>query len=476
MEITGGVAVRDVDNDGRMDLFFPRMDAPDVLLRNTTEGFVDVSVEFGLPDTATFSNSAAFADIDNDGDPDLYVAPFAEPRATLYVMEDGQFVDRALELGVDLDNGSLHSQMSACFGDANLDGYLDLHTTEWRHNFLDEPNHARLFLGGPAFSDVTDTWRVAMVNIARDGLWSFTSNFIDVDNDRYPDLLVAADFFSSRVFWNANGSTFFDGTSFAGVGTDENGMGSAVGDIDGDGDLDWFVSSIHATTSLDRCDWGRTGNRMYSNVGTRLFVDTTDSAGVREGGWGWGAAFFDYDLDGDLDLALTNGTRSVCGTAAEFIEDPIRIWENDGRGRFTEVSEELGVVDDGVGRGIVAFDYDNDGDLDLLVTHSLDAPRIWRNDVANGKAWLIVRPIGQVTNRDGVGAVVSVWPTADTAPLVRHAGNGCGFLAHSPGTPHFGLGDLDQVERVEVYWPASDTTQTFANVATRQVLEVVEER
>lgn len=474
MEISGGIAVRDVDGDGRTDVFFPRMEAPDVLLRNTLEGFVDVSSEYGLPSDDTFSNGAAFADVDNDGDPDLYVTTMSGSAARFYELREGTYVDAAETWGVAMENGSLHSQMSACFGDVDNDGLLDLHTTEWRSDGANEPNHARLMIrDGETFVDETDRWQVSMKDIGRDGLWSFTSSFIDLDGDFFPELLVAADFGSSRLFRNAR-SFYIDVTSESRVGTEENGMGSAIGDIDGDGDLDWFVSSIFddGAPGFDRCVWGSTGNRMYRND-DGAFTDITDSAGVREGGWGWGARFFDYDLDGDLDLILTNGSRSRCGEGAKYAEDLLRLWRNDGSGVFEEVSEEEGIVSTGVGRGVITFDYDLDGDEDVLISYSLDGPRLWRNDAGNGRAWLEVHPVGNQTNRDGTGTVVRVRATPTSRPMVRHSGNGCGFLGHSPGYPRFGLGDLETVHEVEVLWPTG-RRQVLRGVPTRQVLLVAE--
>lgn len=468
LEFTGGVAVRDVDGDGRDDLFVPTMEAPDRLLRNTASGFVELDV--GLPSEVSFHSSAAFADVDDDGDPDLYVGGVAESSAKLYLMEGGRYVESGEEWGVAQNDGAPHTQMSACFGDLDGDGSLDLHVTEWHGNRRTE--HARLFLGdGTSFRDVTDAWGASMVDVGRAGVWSFTSNLLDVDGDGRTDLFVAADFESSRVFWN-EGDRLLDGTDAARVGTDENGMGSALGDIDGDGDLDWFVSSIYDPDRTEGCVWGSTGNRLFRNDGARRFTDITDEAGVRDTGWGWGARFFDYDLDGDLDLVVTNGSRTRCAGGQKYLEDRMRLFENDGTGRFRDVGR--GLDGTGQGRGLVTFDYDLDGDEDVLVMRSLDGPRLWRNDVGDGRAWLVVQPRGTRSNRDGFGAVVRVWPDEGSTPMVRHAGNGCGFLGHTPGTPRFGLGDRDQVHRIEVTWPGG-ATQTLENVPTRQTLVIEED-
>lgn len=475
MELTGGIAVRDVDGDGRADIYLARMEAADVLLRNTPEGFVDVTAAMGLPDEPRFSNSAAFADIDNDGDADLYVGGITELDARLFIMEDGIFVESAADWRATLEDGEEHTQMSACFGDIDNDGLLDLHTTEWSHIADGRADHGRLLDNtGTTFRDATDRVGVSMRNTGRLGIWSFTSHIVDLDRDGWSDLIVAADFGSSRLFWNEEAVSFSDGTDTAAVGSDENGMGSALGDVDGDGDLDWFVSAIYYPEDVEGCEWGRSGNRLFRHEDDRTFVDVTDDAGVRDGGWGWGARFFDYDLDGDLDLILTNGARSFCADLRAYLDDPIRLWENDGTGHFEEVAALRGVDGRGQGRGLITFDYDLDGDEDVLVMNNLEGPRLWRNDYADGKSWIVVKPVGTLSNRDGFGAVVRVWPTADSEPIVRHAGNGCGFLGHSPGTPRVGLGDLDVAYAVEVTWPASNNRQRFYDVPARQVFEVVE--
>ncbi len=135
---------------------------------------------------------------------------------------------------------------------------------------------------------------------------------------------------------------------------------------------------------------------------------------------------------------------------------------------------DSGQTPEGCGRRGDPSDAGGYGAPDLLSTHGLDAPAVFRNDVADGRAWLEVATVGTTSNRDGYGAVVRVWPTEEAPPMLRVAGNGCGFLGNTPGTPHFGLNELDEVARVEVYWPVSGQTQTFTNVATRQRLVVTE--
>lgn len=477
---TGGVAVRDLDGDGLEDVYLTRHDAPDLVLFNTPGGWTERTVP-GL-DADLPSNGAAFADIDGDGDPDLLVGTVGGDRFHLFINDGrGGFEERAASRGAaQLDERWIHATMSLCFGDVDLDGHLDLYTTEWRAPRRDlVRSHNALLLNRGArapgyFDDVTEAYGVDILDVARGGAWGFTAHFADLDADRYPELIVTADYGSSRLFWSADGTDLVDGTEAAGVGTDENGMGSALGDYDGDGDLDLFVGSIYDDDCAAEgdCFWGHTGNRLYRNDGDRRFTDVAVEAGVADGGWGWGARFFDFDHDGDLDLVQANGTM---GTPEEtgFHDENVRLFRNDG-GRFVDVAEALGLVDRGMSRAVVTFDYDLDGDLDLLFTHNRAAPQLWRNDATEGRSWLVVRPVGSHENRDGVGAVVRVWTDLAAPPQLRVAGNGCGFLGHTDGRPHFGLGDVERLPRVEVFWPRTGRTTALEDVPARQVLVVTE--
>ncbi|MEM9071787.1 MAG: CRTAC1 family protein [Myxococcota bacterium] len=473
MLFTGGVAIRDVDLDGDLDVYATRMDETDILFVNDGSGQFTEATPAGLGEV-WLSNGAAFADADNDGDPDLLVGSVGEEQFYFYVNNGrGEFQETAGLRGIAAEDSWKHATMSLCWGDYNLDGNLDAHTTEWRPpNFEVGTSHNSLFenRGGGFFRDRTEDLGVSMLNVGRGGAYGFTSHLIDIDGNRYPELLVAADYGSSRLFWNDEG-TFMDGTVAAGVGTDENGMGSAIGDLDGDGMLEWFVTAVYGNPCEEgeQCRWGSSGNRAYAYEGDRVFSDQTDAMGLRVGDWGWGAHFFDFDLDGDLDVVATSGMPEDY----LFPTPRVRLWRNDD-GVFTDVAEELGIRDDDMGRAVVPFDADGDGDEDLLVTHTLGRPTFWQNNATEDRAWLVVQPRGTQSNRDGVGAVVRVWATEDAAPMLRHAGNGCGFLGHTPGTPHFGLGEVEVAHRVEVYWPLSDQTQIFEDVPARQVFEVVE--
>ncbi|MCA9261646.1 MAG: VCBS repeat-containing protein, partial [Planctomycetales bacterium] len=364
----GGAAVADYDGDGWVDLFVTRTSARDVLYRNLGDGtFLDVTDSaFGAAMSDVASTGAAWADIDNDGDRDLVVATLGDQRHRLYVNDGaGGFTEQGLARGLIIDDGQAATTgTSVSWGDYDRDGYLDLYVASWGgFTATATSSQARLFrnrgAAGPGqFVDVTASAGVAMdlssgFHAGQD--LSFTSKFADFDRDGWPDLAVLSDAKTSRLFWNRGDGTFDDGTVAAGVATGTNDMGLAVGDVNGDGLVDWFATSIGF--ELNRHP---SGNRLFLNQGDRTFLDATDATGVREGGWGWAADFFDFDNDGDLDLAQANGMTIGTSSQADAV-----FFRNDGdpkRPHFVEVAAELGLAAQEQGRGLLTFDYDRDGD------------------------------------------------------------------------------------------------------------------
>ncbi len=496
----GGAAARDYDGDGWVDLFVTRLESPGILFRNRGDGtFVDVTAEVGLDAIDARINGAAWGDVDNDGDPDLYLTangPF-EFRHYLFINHgDEGFREEALARGAAVAGEDKHFGYSATFGDYDRDGWLDLHVTEWRidlDNRDNAPANIRLLRNRGAaapgsFVDVTDAAGVSYDGIPDidpkiNGTWAFTSRFADLDDDGWPDLVVAADYGTSRIFWNRGDGTFAASGTEIGIATDENGMGSAIGDFDGDGRLDWFVSSIfdpdaRCTGPQVACSWGNTGNRLFRNLGGRQFADVTDQAGVRDGYWGWGSAFFDGDNDGDLDLVQANGLRlpfeDPFGVTGRFQNDPIRLWRNDG-GVMTELSATAGMTSVESGKGLLVFDYDRDGDLDVFVANNEGAPHLYRNEGTGAGAYLRVDVEGRDSNRDGVGARVRVRVTESGLPQLREINAGSHFLGQSETTAHFGLGDnVDTVHSVEVEWPATGRRVVLRGVPANRSLRVTE--
>jgi len=490
-DYTGGAAIGDCDGDGLPDVYLTGA-GHDVLYRNHGDGtFEDATLASGLGG-AGGTRGAAFADVDNDGDLDLYATGYAEARHLLYI-NDGhcRFTEQALERGVAVGTRAIGRSVS--FGDYDADGWLDAFVTELQSDAIDPgvPRpvshlfHNRGAAAPGFFDDVTIAAGVAVDQVqgTQSGTFPFVGRFTDLDRDGRPDIAVVSDFHESRLFWNDGNGHFTDGTVAAGVGTDEHGMAGTTGDFDGDGLFDLFVTSILIPPYPNA-----TGNRLYRNLGDRTFADTTDHAGVRDGSWGWGTDAFDYDNDGDLDLVMTDGAADGEGSRqylegefgpvdlTPFATDPPRLWRNDGHGVFTEVAAAAGLTDPGLGQGAIAFDYDGDGDLDVLLTHDCCAPPVlYRNDGGNARHWLDVELVGRRANPRGIGAIVTATPVRGGPALVREVSASSTYLVQNgTGRVHLGLGEATSVDLLRIEWPGG-TVQTLRNLSADGVQRIAED-
>ena len=493
--VPSGVAAGDYDGDGDVDLFIVRGDkGPNLLYRN--QGgmvFVEVAAEAGVAHTRSGNRvwrhgSPALADLDGDGDLDLLVPGLdGDPSFVFANAGDGTFADRTPGSG--LDSMRAEYSMSPAFGDYDLDGDLDLALGHW--------GTPRDFIGGVGdtetlwrndseggrirFTSVSEAAGIApSVILNADPLISqrtfdptFTPTFARIDDDEYPDFLMVSDFNFTQVFLNNRDGTFRNVTDHS-VIIDGNGMGSAVGDYDGDGDLDWFVSSILAIGPDVPSHLSRIGNRLYRNDNGR-FVDATDAAGVADGGWGWGSCFIDFDNDGNLDIYHTNGWFEF-DRYGGFTKDESRAFLSNGTGAFAERSDPLGLNDAEQGRGVVCADFDNDGDVDILLLHGNpdNAATLYRNDACCGNEaesnnFLGVRLQGRLPNSSAVGARILL--TAGGQEHLREVTLGSNFASHNPTAQVVGLGAANQVDRLEVLWP--DGAQTLMEaVAVNQYLDI----
>lgn len=478
---SGGAAAGDFDGDGWTDLFVTRYDDTPILYRNLHNGtFADVTPAVmkvrdagGAP---VGMNGAVWGDVNNDGRPDLFVQAAAGDRHYLFMGNTaGGFTEEAVPRGVAHQFGNMRYGMSPALGDYNRDGYLDLITTEWGKDTTG-PRGTRLFKNAGAgnaghFADVTQAAGVVPPSVAGGArAQSFTGRFTDLDRDGWQDLAITSDNGTSQLLWNKHDGTFQDGTIAAGVNTSGNEMGSTVGDFNGDGRPDWFVTAIA----------NNGGNRLYRNLGNRTFAEVSVPAGVRDGGWGWGAAFVDYDNDGKPDLIHTNGMPYYF---AEYSNDQTRAFHNEGNGVFTATATALGITDTGMGKGLLTFDYDNDGDLDLFIVNNGGQPILYRNDGGNANHWLKVRPVGGAgsgvagagTNRDGYGVLVTIIDASLPNPLVLEIDGGNNYLGQSDPTAFFGLGPnfTGTIDLVQIQWPGG-ALQEFRNVAPNQMLVPLE--
>ncbi|MEM7364483.1 MAG: CRTAC1 family protein, partial [Pseudomonadota bacterium] len=293
---------------------------------------------------------------------------------------------------------------------------------------------------------------------------SFTPNLSDIDGDGDMDLLMASDFETSQVMVNNGDGTFIKVTD-RNVIIDQNGMGAAVGDYDNDGDMDWFVTSIMQPPDLF-------GNRLYRNMGSGIFEDATDEAGVADGGWGWGACFADFDNDGYLDIFHVNGWRAGDpdgGDGGTENGDQVRFFHSRGDSTYEEKASMVGLSDRGQGRGVACFDAERDGDIDIVIANNDQEQFVYyRNDSTNTNHHLGIRLVGSGMNTRGIGAWVEV--TTSESMQVREVRAGNNYVSQDPPEVHFGLGDATSVD-VVVRWP--DGTETgLLGVAANQLLTI----
>lgn len=477
LHFAGGVAAGDYDGDGSIDLFFVRGNiGPSLLYRNRGDGtFEEVGAAAGVDLELKAGCGPTFADIDGDGWLDLFIGGVrGSGHRVLRNRGDGTFEDVTAASGIT----TAKDTYSAAFGDYDGDGRLDMALAHWATLLRDDESTEDLWRneGGFRFRDVSiETGTSASVRQGQHGLridFSFAPTFADVNGDGRPDLLVAGDFGQSRVLLNDGNGGFLDATDPT-VLTDENGMGAAVGDFDHDGHLDWFVSSIWDPSGVPNQNWGASGNRLYRGRGDGTFEDVTEVAGVREGYWGWAASWADLDDDGNLDLIHVNGMGRYpeFPPLLPFVRDPTRVFLANGDGTFVESAAALGIVDDGMGRGLVVADFDRDGDLDLLIANNGGPPLLLRNARSGPLRHLGVRLRGRGANTEAVGA--RVYLTVNGVTQMREIHVGSNYVSQNPAEAHFGLGEAEFAERLEVRWPSGRRT-VLTNVAPAVLLELRE--
>jgi hypothetical protein len=483
--LDGGATTGDFDGDGDIDIIVPTRDDRDLYFRNNGDGtFSEIGEQVGFT-AVTDGRSAAAADIDDDGDLDVYVAAFIEPGHYLYINNgSGFFTEEAALRGAAIPGGQRHGR-GVAFGDYDNDGYLDLFVAEWLEPW------APLGTTGPVgrllrnrgalqpgyFDDVTISAGVVQNGIVgrRSGVFAHTPRFTDLDRDGWPDLVIASDFSESRLYWNNGDGTFTDGTVASGFGTGRSEMGMDTADINGDGLLDIVTTSIFLDQNADGiADNHLDGNRLYINNGDRTFSDATEAAGIRNGYWGWGVVALDYDNDSDLDLFQTNGFFHTECPACEddfpegvdwvalYEHDPTLLFQNDGNSTFTEIALASGIVSNEWSIGVIAFDYDGDGDQDVLQINRDTDPDLFRNDTISNNDWLQIRLASNGSAPNGIGAYVTVTPTAGGPSQTREvSASGTWMAQDGSGVLYFGFGDLPSGSTVDVQidWPSG--TQTF---------------
>ncbi|HEX5759513.1 MAG TPA: CRTAC1 family protein [Thermoanaerobaculia bacterium] len=533
-----GLAVADVDADGLLDLYFVTQLGDNQLWKNLGNGkFKDVTAEAGpgLAMTDSIGVAASFADVDNDGDPDLYVTTVRKGNHLFANDGKGRFKDVTAESGL----GYVGHSSGAVFFDYDRDGFLDLflvnvgsYTTEevgrggyfvgrldafTSDRYPERSELSRLYrnTGGLRFEDVTE--RTGL----KDSGWSGDASFVDFDGDLWPDLYVLNMQGHNHYWENEGGKRFVDRTGAHFPKTPWGAMGIKWFDHDNDGLLDLLITDMHSDMPRNFApdeekrkfvpaieDDGRNlwGNAFFKNLGEGKFAEVSDGLGL-ENYWPWGVSVGDVNADGFEDVFITSsmnypfryGINSLLLNDAgeKFLDAEFVLGVEPRRGGRTHTpwmtfdcagaDKALERCKDAEGttqvlatlgsRSSAVFDLDRDGDLDIVTSDFNSEPQVLVSDLAQRKRdlrWLEVELRGTRSNRDGLGALVKV--TAGGKTQLRQHDGKSGYLSQSSMPLYFGLGGATQVEKVEVLWP-SGQKQTIpgAQVKVNATLEVVEE-
>jgi len=493
--VSAGLATFDYDNDGDEDIYFVNGSAlkgaeykvppKNALYRNDGNWrFTDVTEQAGVGDTG-YGLGVAASDYDSDGDLDVYVNNYG-PNVLYRNNGDGTFTDVTAKAGV--ANG-YKVGAGTCFLDADKDGDLDLYVSNYLDFSYDKhvtitvkgfPVYAnpRFYLpvpddlyrnnGDGTFTNVSES-----SGVGQHAGWGMGMVCADYDNDGDTDVFIANDVAENFLFQNDGMGKFEDAALMAGFAYDLHGdrqgsMGVDCGDYDNDGWFDFYVTSYQDQLAT-----------LYRNLGDGMFEDVTMLTGAGAGTLPhvtWGNSFVDFDNDGDRDLFV------VCGHLQDNVEqyDDTKSYlarnillMNTGDGKFVDISDRAG---DGMkvklsGRGAAFDDLDNDGDVDVVVLNSRREPTVLRNDSPSNGHWLQVQLRGVKTNRDGVGAHVKV--VAGGLTLVDEVHSGRGYQSHYGMRLHFGLGNRDKVDRIEVKWIGGGV-DVFTDIPADQLLTLVE--
>ncbi|HUF71578.1 MAG TPA: CRTAC1 family protein [Gammaproteobacteria bacterium] len=496
----GGAAAGDCDNDGDIDLFVTYGNTggadggggPNRLYINqlAEQGdgslFEDVAEEAGVantrPDGRNDRHSGpTFADMDGDGDLDLFLGGLhGDPNKIYENQGNCRFTD-VTSNSPDIENMQAPHTNSAAFGDYDLDGDLDMFLTHWgTADKLYGLSGSRLVQTDHLWRNESDESGIRFVNVSEetgisDVVWltrtypgtldfpfsaqtldfTFTPTFARINDDVWPDIAIVGDFGTTQLALNNGDGTFrsLENPILRGA---EFGMGSALGDIDNDGDLDWFISSIFGPGNEVLAPQG---NRFYINDGNATrFIDDTERLGVADGSWGWAACFLDIDNDGDLDIYHTNGWPESFLGHNVWQTPAARVFVMNEAGTYTEEAEALGLAESTSGRGVVCADFDNDGDIDIFeqTDAAPNSARLWENRAAAaGRHFLRIKLEGLPPNTEAAGARIFV-QTGGTRQM-REIMIGSNYTSQNPNVQVFGLDSSEFVDAIFVEWPPLDS-------------------
>ena len=506
IETTGsGVAILDYDNDGWPDIFLVNGTTMDQaqpgspkptshLYHNNHDGtFSDVTQAAGLEFTG-WGQGVCVGDYDNDGFDDLFVTYYGRNR--LYHNEgNGTFKEVATAAGV--AGGGTAWGTGCAFVDYDRDGKLDLLVANyvlfdvktspkpgqglmcvWKgtpvmcgpRGLESSPNILYHNLGGGKFADVSKVSGIEKTY----GHYCFSVSTLDYDGDGWPDIYVACDSTPSILYHNQRNGTFTDVAAEVGVAFDENGreqagMGSTVADYDNDGWPDIFKTNFSDDSSS-----------LYRNNGNGTFSSTIFDAGLSLNTHflGWGTMFIDVDNDGRPDILSVNGhVYPEVDTAhlGSTYREPRLLYWNAGDGKFKDISQQCGpgCTQPQASRGLAIGDLWNDGRMSAVVNDMSGEPMLLVNQAANKNNWIGVILKGTKSNRDGIGAKVTV--LAGGRKLVQEVRSGSSYISNNDMRLHFGLGSSTEVERVEIRWP-NGNTESFPGGSANGFVTLIEGR
>jgi hypothetical protein len=508
LETTGcGIAFYDYDNDGWLDIFvvngshlegFPAGSEPTShLFRNNRDGtFTDVTAKSGIAHSG-WGQGVCVGDYDNDGWDDLFITYYGK-NVLYHNNGDGTFTDVSQKAGV--AGKGMRWNTGCAFVDYDHDGRLDLFVA----NYIDmdlatapvPESGPCLYKGvmvacGPpglqggknilyhnngdgTFADVSEAAGIFRAN-GTYGLGVLTADF---DNDGWPDIYVANDSTASALYHNKKNGTFADiaieaGCALSPDGKPQAGMGVSAADYDLDGNLDLVKTNFAGDTPS-----------LYHNLGGGAFEDATFAAGLgaHTQFLGWGCGFFDFDNDGWPDILICNGhvypEVEQLNTEAGYPQRKL-LYHNLHNGRFADVSMQAGagLSDPVAARGCAFGDFDNDGNIDVVVNTVNDYPQLLRCRSTLANNWIKIRTIGTKSNRSGIGARLTcvTHVSGETKPhqQIDEVRSGGSYISQNDLRIHFGLGKAEKVDTLEIRWP-SGQIDTLKDVKANQLIFVKE--
>lgn len=467
-----GCAFVDTDNDGTLELYVVMFMGQSNHLFNYDKQsctYVDVAGATGCGDDLD-GRGVAWADYDNDGDVDFFVANYLGANRLYQNDGTGHFSNVAPAVGMNY-TGRCHS---AAWGDYDNDGYLDLYVCNYgKSTVVSNANLLYHNNRNGTFTEVADA-----AGVSRPDDPAFVCTWLDYDSDGDIDLYIGNDKHAGNVlFRNNNNGTFTDVSSASLIDSGPNdrvlingqgepwlpmdAMGLAVADYDDNGHLDIFITN----TSPSDATIGPGGHALLKNLGNGTFSEVSAQAGVTTNLIGWGTAFLDYDNDGDDDLYIVHEPADNPPTPGGNV-----LYRNNGNGTFTDVTLALGVGNTDAGYGLTTGDYNDDGFVDIFVNNQ-GAPSVFYENVPNANCWVKIRPVGTASNRDGLGAKVKV----TTASLVQRIDVRCGssYLSNLSRDVEFGLGSATTIDEIEIRWP-SGIVDTWTNIPSKKFFVATE--